>query len=489
MRIAVVGGSLAGLVAATLLGRRGHEVIVLDRDGLAPAGDPEAAAATAFRAGAPQIVQLHVIRPLGRLPVLRHLPDVYAGWLDAGVVEYSLAQQMPPTLADRSPRPGDDELTMLLFRRSTIDWVTRRIVAAEPGVSLRPGVRVTGLTAAPAATAATAGGVPQVPRVTGVTTDAGTIEADLVLDASGRRTRIDQWLRAIGARPTEVTAAECGVAYYTRYYRLRPGATLPGSPAMMVNLPMRRFMLAMFGCDHNTVGLCLVPPAEDRSFKAVRDPAVFTAVARTVPQAAAWLDVMDPETDVYPMGDLHNTLRRLVVDGTPVASGILAVGDSLCTTNPTFARGIAFALREVIHLADAVDEYPVEELTKVMEELTATRIEPWFADQAAIDAARLAALRRELRRTAARSVGPNESAAPAAPPDGRVDLASLRRAAGFDPELFRAQARLLGMLTPAPDVLADPAIVRRVREILAGVDRPPLPDPSEEEIAAALATR
>ncbi|MFD2078946.1 Dehydrogenase (flavoprotein) [Actinopolymorpha cephalotaxi] len=482
MRIAVVGGSLAGLVAAMLLGRRGHEVVVLDRDDLTPAGDPEAAAATAFRAGAPQIVQLHVIRPLGWLPVRRHLPDVYAGWLDAGVVEYPLAQQMPPTLADRSPRPGDDELTMLLFRRSTIDWVIRRSVAAEPGVDVRSDVRVTGLTAA--------AGDP--PRVTGVTTDAGIVEADLVVDASGRRTRIDQWLRGIGARPTELTAAECGVAYYTRYYRLRPGATLPGSPAMMVNLPMRRFMLAMFGCDHDTVGMCLVPPAEDRAFKAVRDPAVFTAVARTVPQAAAWLDVMEPETGVYPMGDLHNTLRRLVVDGVPVATGILAVGDSLCTTNPTFARGIAFALQQVIHLADAVGEYPVEELTKVMDELTSTRIEPWFADQAAIDAARLAALRRELRRTPAEpggSAGPGGSGGSGGSADGRVDLASLRQAAGFDPDLFRAQVRLLGMLTPAEEILADPAVVRRVREILASVERPPLPDPSDEELAAALAAR
>ncbi|MGW0232190.1 NAD(P)/FAD-dependent oxidoreductase [Actinopolymorpha singaporensis] len=480
MRIAVVGGSLSGLLAATLLGRRGHEVIVLDRDDVAPAGDPEAAAATAFRAGAPQIVQLHVLRPLGRLPVREHLPDVYAGWLDAGVVEHSLVQQMPPTLADRSPRPGDDELAMLLFRRSTIDWVIRRTVAAEPDVTVRSGVRVTGLTA-------TAG---DPPRVTGVTTDAGPVGADLVLDASGRRTRIDHWLRGIGARPTEVTAAECGVSYYTRYYRLRPAATLPGPPATVVNLPMRRFMLAMFGCDHDTVGLCLVPPAEDRAFKAVRDPAAFTAVARTVPQAAAWLDVMDPETDVYPMGDLHNTLRRLVVDGTPVASGILAVGDSLCTTNPTFARGIAFALQEVIHLAGAVGEYPVEELTKVMDELTSTRIEPWFADQAAIDAARLAALRRELRGTPA---GPAESAesewaaGAVEGADGRVDLTSLRQAAGFDPELFRAHVRLLGMLTPAEEVLADPAVVRRVREILGSVGRPPLPDPSDDELAAALA--
>ena len=55
---------------------------------------------------------------------------------------------------------------------------------------------------------------------------------------------------------------------------------------------------------------------------------------RTIPAYAAWLDVMDPITDVFPMGGLHNTLRRLVVDGSPVATGLLAIGDSVCTTNP-----------------------------------------------------------------------------------------------------------------------------------------------------------
>jgi 2-polyprenyl-6-methoxyphenol hydroxylase-like FAD-dependent oxidoreductase len=309
--------------------------------------------------------------------------------MEAGVVEYTLAQQMPASLADRSPRAGDEELAILLFRRSTMDLVLRRTVAAEPGVTLHPGMRVTGLAATDSA----------IPRVTGLHTDHGTVAADLVIDASGRRSRLDQWLDAIGARRSEVAAAECGVAYYTRYYRLRPGATLPGSPAMLTTLPLRRFMVAHFGCDNETMGLCLVPLAEDRPFKVVRNPATFTAVLRTVAPVAAWLDVLDPLTDVYAMGDLHNTLRRTVVGGEPVAHGLLTVGDSLCTTNPTFARGIGFAMQTAVHVVDAVAAHPLDELAKVMDEVTSTRIAPWFADQAAIDSARLAAVRSVVSGT------------------------------------------------------------------------------------------
>jgi flavin-dependent dehydrogenase len=45
------------------------------------------------------------------------------------------------------------------------------------------------------------------------------------------------------------------------------------------------------------------------------------------------------------MGGLHNSMRRLAVDGVPVVTGLAAVGDSVCTTNPTFGRGLALACK------------------------------------------------------------------------------------------------------------------------------------------------
>jgi hypothetical protein len=39
------------------------------------------------------------------------------------------------------------------------------------------------------------------------------------------------------------------------------------------------------------------------------------------------------------MAGLHNTMRRLVAGGAPVVTGLHAVGDSVCTTNPTQGRG------------------------------------------------------------------------------------------------------------------------------------------------------
>ena len=108
-------------------------MLLLEREALEAAPDVEAAADAAFRTGAPQIVQPHIIMARCRELLMEHLPDVYENLLAAGVAEAPLWTQMPLSLADKTPRPGDERFTLLMSRRSTIDWVLRKMVAVEPG--------------------------------------------------------------------------------------------------------------------------------------------------------------------------------------------------------------------------------------------------------------------------------------------------------------------------------------------------------------------
>ena len=137
MRIAVIGSGAAGSFASLMLARAGHEVIVLERDRLEPAPDAESAATSAFRPTAPQVMQPHIVMARCRELLLQWLPDVYDGLLAAGVAEAPLRTQMPVSLRDTAAWPGDERLTVLLTRRSTVDWVLQRAVLAEPGVTLR----------------------------------------------------------------------------------------------------------------------------------------------------------------------------------------------------------------------------------------------------------------------------------------------------------------------------------------------------------------
>ncbi len=177
MDIAIAGGSAAGLFAALLLARAGHHVVVLERDGLELAPDVESAAGAAFRPSAPQIVQPHIVMARCRQLLIDRLPDVYDGLLAAGVVEAPLWTQMPESLSDTTARPGDEQLTPMMTRRSTLDWVLQRAAAAEPRVTLQYGVKVTGLLA-------TQG---QQPHVTGVHTSQGDLRMAASYDPTAFR--------------------------------------------------------------------------------------------------------------------------------------------------------------------------------------------------------------------------------------------------------------------------------------------------------------
>jgi 2-polyprenyl-6-methoxyphenol hydroxylase-like FAD-dependent oxidoreductase len=469
MRIVVIGGSAGGLSAALLLVRAGHAVTVLEADHLEPAGDVESAAAAAFRAAAPQIVQPHVLLTTCQEILRERLPDVSAALLDAGVAEASLATQLPPALAGRPPEPGDERLLLMMTRRATVDWVLGRVAGREPGLDLRFGVRVNGLLAEP--------GDP--PRVRGVRTDHGDVRGDVVVDAAGRRSPLDRWLAAIGARPSALARAECGVAYFSRQYRLRPGVPLPGRATTRIVVGLDEFTVGIWGGDNATMQLVVAPLAADRRFAPARNPDVFTAVLRTIPLYASWLDVMDPITDVAVMGGLHNTLRRLVVDGKPAVLGLHAVGDSVCTTNPTFGRGLSMTMRLAAALSDTLAAHPDDPYAQALavDRAVDEHIAPWYADQATTDAGRLAMLRHTVL-----------GAPPPPPPvSDRVTFGQIRQAGQVDPVAFRAVWRLMGMIGRPSDAYDNPDLIARVRRALADGVPPAVQQPTREQLEAALA--
>jgi 2-polyprenyl-6-methoxyphenol hydroxylase-like FAD-dependent oxidoreductase len=316
--------------------------------------------------------------------------------------------------------------------------------------------------------------------VTGVRTDRGDLAAGLVVDATGRRSPIDDWLTQIGARVTATSRAECGIAYFSRHYRVRPGAGLPAPLVTRVVVALDEFLAGKWGGDNGAVQLVVAPLAADHRFRTARDPQVFTAVLRTIPAYRAWLEVMDPITDVFPMAGLHNTLRRLVVDGTPVATGLHAIGDSVCTTNPTLGRGLALALSGAVDLTDAVGEHADDPAAQAvaMDRLVGAHVVPFYQDQAVIDAARLAM----MRHTIFGAPPPQPSRTP-----GQVTYSQLRVAASYDPIAFRAFWKINGMICPPGEVYTDPDVVARTQETLSRHGTaPPVAQPTREQLLTAL---
>jgi hypothetical protein len=214
-------------------------------------------------------------------------------------------------------------------------------------------------------------------RVTGAVVDGATLEADLVVDASGRSGRVDR------ARHRDLDG-DCGLAYVDRTYRLRPGAEpgpMQGPIAYLVDFDGYQCLVFLHEAGHFSI--VLVRPTADAALKTLRFEAAFDAACRAIPGVADWTDPdrSQPTSPVLVGGALRNVYRR--PSTTP---GLVSVGDSVATTTPTRGRGIAMACMQVDALLALLDEgAEPEEIPGPFAAWCDEQIEPWVADHIAID--------------------------------------------------------------------------------------------------------
>lgn len=295
-RIIIMGGSVAGLLTGMQLARAGHDVTVLERESLAAVAAADTPAAS--RPGAPHAVHGHALLSRAAVEIRRALPEVYAALVSAGVGVFDLVAAMPATIADRTPRAGDHELVMLQSRRQSFDRVLVDVALTTPRLELRFDTAAAGLLFAQ--------GGSSPPRVTGVRiSNHGTLNADVVIDASGRRTPVPAWLAAAGVElPLEVW--DCGLIYFTRHYRVRPGAARPPlNRVFAAGGQLASWRVSWFPGDNDTAMLVHTILAEDQLLKSVRRVECFEAVACAVPSIAAWHECSEPISEVFAMGALQ----------------------------------------------------------------------------------------------------------------------------------------------------------------------------------------
>lgn len=344
----MVGAGPTGLLVGSGLGRRGHEVVCVDRDpGPSPGGWR--------RRGVMQFHHAHNFRrQVGRV-LHAEWPEAYDAWRALGAT--------PVVMGGPSADPYD---VGLLSQRATLERALRSAAAGERGVETRTG-HVEGL-------------VVERGRVRGAQVDGARVGADLVVDASGRSSRVAKGLSAQAA----VLEGDCGLAYIDRTYRLRPGAD-PGQ----MNTPlgyvaeMKGYQVLLFLHEHGHFSVVLVRPTADAALAALRHVVAFEAACSAIPALAGWTDPTrsTPTSDVMVGGALRNVYRSQLH-----LPGLVTVGDAVATTTPTRGRGVAMAFLQVealIRLLDAgADPLTVAEpFDRWCEE----HIEPWVADHVAID--------------------------------------------------------------------------------------------------------
>ena len=320
MQVVVVGAGPVGLFCGMGLARQGHEVVVVERD-----GPPPPVPAEWDRRGVMQFLGPHMFRFIVRQKLLEVLPDVWEALVAAGAV---------PVRPDGSP----EEMTSLQSRRSTVEAAWWSSAANEPGLTMRRGT---------AQSIGARGG-----RVSGIVVDGELIEADVVILATGRITRLGDQYRARGE------GGSSGFSYTARMYRARDSVDPPFGARPIVAL-YEGYGAAIFPQDDRTFTALFHRPTADTGLAGLRRVDAFEAAARQVPLLAPWIDPdrFVPITSVLAGSGLSNTYQSGLDDnGKAALAGLFFVGDALSTTNPSLGRGISLGLRQAAELMDSLPE-------------------------------------------------------------------------------------------------------------------------------------
>ncbi|MFB7085622.1 FAD-dependent oxidoreductase [Streptomyces sp. NPDC056296] len=328
-RAVVIGAGLAGMLAASVLSTAGvDEVIVLDRDEL-PEG-PE------HRRGLPQGRHAHLLMAGGLAAMEELVPGVSLRkrLLAAGAHEISLSSGMlartPEGWLRRWRREGP---VMLTCSRALLDWTVRAAVLEHCPVEVRKAA-VVGLTGS-------AGRVRGV-RVAAVGGDTD-LDADFVVDASGRGTRVVTWLDGLGLAGVRERTVDSGLVNATRVYRVPEGAerfpltivqsdpyvSRPGRSAMVLPIEDDRWMVSCGGTRGGE------PPADPEGFLRYTLELPDPIVGRLISGA-------EPLTDVHLSRSTSN-VRRYLERSARWPDGFVVLGDALATFNPAYGHGMSVA--------------------------------------------------------------------------------------------------------------------------------------------------
>jgi 2-polyprenyl-6-methoxyphenol hydroxylase-like FAD-dependent oxidoreductase len=427
----VLGASMAGLLAARVLSDFYTRVTVVERDTL---GDT-----AAVRRGVPQGRHIHALLMRGAQALDELLPGFLDELVDDGAAVFDgtdlsrLYFCMGGHVAVRTGAAR--ELRVYNATRPFLECHVLRRVRAIPNVTLLDDHDVVDVRMAASG------------RVTGARVVSrnnlveSSMEADLIVDATGRGSRTPALLSRVGYDPPTEDAVAIDLMYASQLLRM-PGNALHETGFIVSPVPGRPTGVAISKCENDTLfftvfGMAGNHPPADLSGMCAFAEGFTPAHALTAVGSAEPVGQVAQHRFPSSRWRRYDKARRL-------PEGLLVVGDAVCSFNPIYGQGMTVAALEALVLRDCLSR---------------------GADD----------LSRRFFRAAARPIGQAwqlaiggdlslpeiKGTAPLATRllNGYIDRALI--AAQYDAEVF-AQFAKVGWLVDSPVKLLRPSMVRRV---------------------------
>eukprot|EP00884_Botryococcus_braunii_P018701 jgi/Botrbrau1/5514/Bobra.0023s0003.1 len=298
------------------------------------------------RRGVPQYRHPHQLSRGGALILEKYVPGFEQDCVAAGAIVWdALENVLNYDLGGYRALPPAEEQSghcrLIGGSRMLLEGVLRRRVFEKPNVILRPSSVVTGLAFTPDGS-----------RVTGVRLkDGSELSGDLVVDASGRGSKLRDWLGEAGVKglvPPEIV--DSGLQYSSRNYRL---------PA---NWPKEK--LCLLSRSKGDGRHCIVLPMEHEQWQVIlagrkphlppADEEGFLQWIKDLPTSDTYdaLTAATPTSPVFVYTSTQNIHRHL--ENVEMPDGLVAVGDAACSFNPIYGQGMTAAVQGADLLAQSI---------------------------------------------------------------------------------------------------------------------------------------
>ena len=440
----VIGSSMGGLLAARVLADHYRKVAILERDQFPAIGEN--------RRGVPQGRHTHGLLASGRDVIERLFPGISNELIAAGAVAGDIVEESRWFHEGACLARFKSGLNGLLMTRPLLEGMVRKRLLALPNIEARPGFQVEGLVVSD-----------DRKRVTGITDASTEMQADLVIDATGRGSSSPQWLESIGYPKPVEERVEVALAYTTRFFRRRR-SQLNGDTAVIIPpTPQGKrggVMLAQEG-DRWTVTLIghfgQVAPTEVEG---------FVEYARTLPGPYIHEVVRDSEPVSEPMtARFPASMRRRYEKLDRFPEGFLVFGDAISSFNPIYGQGMSVAALEAMELQAALAEGQQDLAPRFFQRAGKVVDIPWGIS-----------VGNDLRMP--ETVGPRSAGL------NFINwyMGKLHKAAQTDPVVAMAFFQVANLLAPPPSVM-QPKVVWRV--LKGNIGRRPAQPPAEVSRRAA----
>jgi 2-polyprenyl-6-methoxyphenol hydroxylase-like FAD-dependent oxidoreductase len=344
----VIGGSMAGLLAARVLSDHFSQVTLIERDKFSDA--------PVSRRGQPQTRHLHGLLAGGRTVLETYFPGLTASLQAGGATLGDMGQAARWHISGGYRVQYDSGMKALMMSRPFLEWHIRQRVLQLPNLKVLDGCTVTELIS-----------TPDHRQVTGVRLQSKQhhesepilptdLSADLVVDASGRGTVAPRWLEALGYASPPETQVTVNVGYATRIFRRQP-TDLSNAKLLIISPDPPQ---------HNRSGV-VFPIEGDRWMVTLaswgeaslpQSPESFLEFAHSLPAP----DIYDLISKAEPISEVVGyrypaSVRRHYEKLTRVPAGFLLIGDALCSFNPTYGQGMTSAALQAETLDQLLKEH------------------------------------------------------------------------------------------------------------------------------------